>query len=191
MFVTKLKWLALAVLAVGLHLTSAGLVPHPILAAGLPQEAQKPADPPRPEDKKVTAVDKKEAIQKELKKLEGTWTIVSWEVQGRKLAGEELKAVQSLQIAIKGNLWTHSHPQWMYKVTIQIDPTKDPKTIDLTFPLPMGKKVLTRGIYQLSHTTEGETLTVSRANHEGLPRPKEFKTTERGGLLMVLKRADK
>jgi uncharacterized protein (TIGR03067 family) len=191
MFVTKLKGLALVTLTVGLLLTSGGLITHQILAAGLPQEAQKPADPPRAEDKKVKTVDKKEAIQKELKKLEGTWTIVSWEVKGRKLADEGLKALQVMQITIKGNEWTHTHPRWMYKVTIQIDPTKDPKTIDLTFPLPMGRKILTRGIYQLTSTTEGETLTVCRTDQKGLPRPKEFKTTEREGLLMVLKRSDK
>jgi uncharacterized protein (TIGR03067 family) len=191
MFVIKLKWLAPGALTVGLLLPSAGLVTHQTLAAGQPQQAQKPADPPKAEDKKTKTVDKQEAIKKELERLEGTWTIVAWEIAGQKLADEALKDLQAMPIVIKGNEWTQTHPQWMYKETLQIDPTKDPKTIDMLFRSPRGK-ILTRGIYSLTRTTDGERLTICRASDQAFSRPKEFKTTaERGEMLVVLKRADK
>jgi RNA polymerase sigma-70 factor (ECF subfamily) len=182
MVVSKLKGLAVGALTLGLLLTSGGLVLHQTPAA------QKSTDQGNVEDKKAKAVDRKEAGKKELERLEGTWVMVSRESKGIKQGGEDLK---DWQVTIKGNEWMNTRPGGMEKATIVIDASKDPKAIDLAFQFPMGRKILTRGIYQLSRTTEGETLTLHRVDQPGLPRPKDFKASERGGIVFVFKRAHK
>src|SRR5260370_5960328 len=73
---------------------------------------------------------KKDAIKNDLERLEGGWTIVSMEVKGQKSPDEDLK---QWRLTIKGDQWTLTHARGTDKATMRIDPTKDPKTIDLTF----------------------------------------------------------
>ena len=131
---------------------------------------------------------RKDAVKNELKKLEGTWTLVSRERKGKKTPATGLK---NWQLTIKGKLWTVNHPGGVEQATIHIDPKKDPKTMDLTFKFPRGRKVLTRGIYTLASTTDGDTLTLCRMDQRGRPRPKDFKTTKSAGILFVWKRVSK
>ena len=131
---------------------------------------------------------KKDAVKNDLEKLEGTWTLVSRESKGMKTPDGVLK---NWQLTIKGDQWTVKYPAGVDKATIQIDPKKDPKTIDFTFKHPTGGKILTRGIYALASTTDGDTLTLCRVDQRGRPRPKEFKTTRSAGILFVWKRAGK
>jgi uncharacterized protein (TIGR03067 family) len=137
-----------------------------------------------------------DAIKKELEKLEGTWTIVSRETKATKTPDEDLK---EMQLTIKGNQWTMTHSRGSDKATMKIDPTKDPKTIDLvfsslgamgsTFKLPVGRKIVSRGIYKLEYKQgEGYILTLCRVDEQRATRPKKFKTTESSGLLFVFKR---
>ncbi len=128
---------------------------------------------------------KKDAIKKELGKLEGSWKLVSREAKGKKTAAEDLK---DWHLTIKGDQWTQTYPGGVMQGTMRIDPGKDPKTMDLTFQAP-GRKIPTRGIYALGSSSEGDTLTLCRVSQPGLPRPKEFKTTDKAGLLFVWKRA--
>jgi uncharacterized protein (TIGR03067 family) len=128
----------------------------------------------------------KDAVKDELKKLEGTWTMVSREAKGKKTPEGLLK---KWRLTIKGDQWTANYPGGVDRATIRIDPTKDPKTMDLTFRGPGGGKVLTRGIYKLVSTTEGDTLTLCREGRRGRPRPKGFKTTRSAAILFVWKRA--
>src|SRR5262249_28701985 len=73
---------------------------------------------------------KKDAVKRELEKLQGTWTVASREMKAQKTPAEDLK---ELQLIIKDDRWTMKHAAGSDKATIKIDPTKEPKTIDLNF----------------------------------------------------------
>lgn len=123
---------------------------------------------------------KDDAIKKELEKFQGAWQLVSAETDGKK-APEE--AVKQIKVVIQGNKHTvyRGEEALAKEVSFQIDPTKDPKTVDDT--LPDGRMI--HGIYKL----EGDTLTscVAGVDRE---RPKEFTAKEgTGQTLRVFKRA--
>jgi uncharacterized protein (TIGR03067 family) len=142
---------------------------------------------------------KKDAIKNDLERLEGDWTIVSKEVKGQKSPDEDLKA---WHLTIKGDQWAMTHARGIDEAMIRIDPTKDPKAIDLTFwslgamgstvRLAPGRKITSRGIYKLEYKGGGvDTLTLCREDNPRVTRPKEFKTTQRAGMLLVFKRQSK
>jgi uncharacterized protein (TIGR03067 family) len=120
--------------------------------------------------------------KKEAEKLQGQWVGVSWETRGFQHPAE---AAQQRKLTVKGDGWiVKQGDEPENKAAFKIDPSKDPKTIDLTFE--QGKFRKMHGIYKL----EGDTLTVclTRDNKE---RPKEFKTSKEDGILMVWKRGKK
>ena len=119
--------------------------------------------------------------RKELEKLQGEWTMVSMETKGMKARDD---VVKQYKLTIKGDQWTVTTLKGVGgKATFKIDPSKNPKTIDLTFEFNK-KGTPSRGIYKL----EGDTLTLCRTAGDR-ERPKEFKTTEEAGILVVWKRA--
>jgi uncharacterized protein (TIGR03067 family) len=129
----------------------------------------------------IAAATPAQDAKKELDKLQGEWTMVSLEQRGKKVPEETAK---QHKLTIKGDEWTvraGDGPE--NKVTFKIDPSKDPKTIDMTFKVA-DREIPSQGIYKL----EGDTLTLCRTAGN-LERPKEFKTTEKAGILVVWKRA--
>ena len=120
--------------------------------------------------------------KKELEKLQGEWTMVSLESRGEKVPEETVK---QYRLTIKGDQWTVSSDMGTNEATFKIDPSKDPKTIDLTFKRA-DEAIPSRGIYKL----EGDTLTLCRTVGDR-ERPKEFKTTADAGQLVVWKRTKK
>jgi clostripain len=121
----------------------------------------------------------------ELEKLQGEWTLVAREMRGEKSKDE---AVKQFKLMIKGNQWTvasSQSPQRAIMMTIQIDPSRDPKAIDLIAGAGDQGSVFP-GIYKL----EGDTFTLCRATATGdVERPMEFKATGEESVLMVWKRA--
>jgi uncharacterized protein (TIGR03067 family) len=118
---------------------------------------------------------------KELEALQGEWKIVSIEPR--------LEPETSYTITIKGELWTIKAPDILgnaaAKTTIKIDPSKNPKTIDLLTKIGDKERPPQLGIYKL----EGNTLTVCQTRGKA-DRPTEFKSTDRH-MLIVLKRTSK
>jgi uncharacterized protein (TIGR03067 family) len=134
-------------------------------------EALIPADPNR------------DAIRKEMAKLQGTWKFVSDEVDGRKLAEWQMKEIEQYTWVFKGGHWTASSDgKIAFDELYRLDPTQFPKVIDF-FHTDRG--TFWRGIYSL----EGDTLTVCDRKFENGGRPREFISRQGSGLvLFVLKR---
>jgi uncharacterized protein (TIGR03067 family) len=138
--------------------------------------------------------------KKELEALQGEWIQVSSEFRGKlNVPRNEIK------ITIKRDKWTavlknakpldkppkegDSAVQTKDGIeitsTIKIDPSKNPKTIDVTI-IKDGKEQTSLCIYKL----EDDTLTICKTN-DGKERPSEFKITKEDGHIAVWKRAKK
>jgi len=103
---------------------------------------------------------------KDLKKVEGTWVLVSGEDDGKKLSGESLK---NARLTFEGDKHTVKVGDTTFTGTHKLDSTKKPKTIDIsdTDGPFKGKTVL--GIYEL----DGNEFRLCYAP-PGKDRPKDF-----------------
>jgi len=132
----------------------------------------------------LAAGDAKDEVKKELARFEGTWKLVSLETEQNKLTEEALK---HLQLKLEGDKFTTFDEGRESHGTFKIDPTKKPKTIDITLTDgPMKGKTMV-GIYEL----EGDTYKLC-ADILGKNRPTEFAIKPGSGhVLEVLKREKK
>lgn len=117
----------------------------------------------------------------ELKKLEGTWVMVSGEQEGKPLSEE---VVKNARLVIKGNEHDVKVGSDVFKGTHKVDPTKKPKEIDSSDVEGPHKGKTIRGIYEV----DGNQFKVCFAPPEK-ERPKEFTTKSgTGHILHVWKR---
>jgi uncharacterized protein (TIGR03067 family) len=108
-------------------------------------------------------------VQKELKKFQGVWTFESVEAAGQKSPAESLKG---LTLVFEGEKHTVKKGEQVLQVgTQKIDPSKSPKTIDVTMTEGPSKGAVMLGIYEIN----GETLKVC-FDETGKKRPTEFKS---------------
>jgi uncharacterized protein (TIGR03067 family) len=128
--------------------------------------------------------DKKDDKKDDEDKLQGEWVIVSAETSDKSFVG-----LKDKKVLVKGSEWTEPIAKKgpMVKFSFKIDPTKNPKQLDLMATLggsrEQVKEQTWRGIYKI----DGNTLTFCRGFPEG-ERPTEFKSGPKA-LLMVLQRA--
>jgi uncharacterized protein (TIGR03067 family) len=116
-----------------------------------------------------TLADDKADLEKEVRKFQGTWTIESSEYGGQKLPDEQLKA---FIVVYEGDKHTVKNGDQVVQVgTQKIDPTKSPKTIDVTMTEGPNKGAVMLGIYEI----DGDTLKAC-FDAEGKKRPTEFKS---------------
>jgi uncharacterized protein (TIGR03067 family) len=128
-------------------------------------------------------VAKDEPIQKELKKLEGTWKIVRIEVNGSVAAPDD-EFVAKGRLIFKGDeYWIDYGEKLSPKCTVQLDLTKDPKTIDLTALEGQQKGKPLRGRYAF----KGSSLQLCLALAPGSGRP--LTLTSKNAQLITLERA--
>jgi uncharacterized protein (TIGR03067 family) len=132
------------------------------------------------------------AVKQEREKLQGKWKLVSTEEKGKKAA-----AVGNVVVVIDGDNWVIEIENQFKKIkgnmdkvsmTFKIDPTQDPKSIDLIRTIGE-KKFVDKNIYKL----DKDTLTVRTripGSREDRERPKKFETVE-GGRIDVYKRVEK
>ena len=134
----------------------------------------------------AAADDKDEAIKKDRKQYEGTWQVVSLEVNGNKSAEEDAKKITVVNEA-DGKWAIEVEGKVIARGTSEIDPTKKPRAVDLTVTEGDGKGQPVLGIYEF----KGDTRKVCLAP-EGKDRPKEFSSKAGSGhVLAVLKRVKK
>jgi uncharacterized protein (TIGR03067 family) len=121
-----------------------------------------------------------ELIKKDHKLIEGTWRIVSLEVNGNKSAEEDVKKLT----VVNGSdgTWTLlSEGKELIKGTSTIYPTQKPKIIDFTPTEGDQKGQSHLGIYELGEKTRKLCFTPP-----GKPRPTEFSSTPGSDQILVL-----
>ena len=113
-----------------------------------------------------------DAAKKDLAKLEGTWTLVAMEVDGKPVP--EAKLV-SASLTISSNKYSLTSRNKLHEVEIKLDASKSPKEIDMTFLDGPNKDRVGKGIYEL----DGDKLKICRSLDPQDERPKDFKTEGR------------
>jgi uncharacterized protein (TIGR03067 family) len=113
--------------------------------------------------------DDKADLEKEVKKFQGTWTIESSVTGGKELTADELKG---FILTFEGDKHTLKKGDDVFQVgTQKIDPSKSPKTIDVTMTEGPNKGKVMLGIYEI----DADTLKVC-FDPQGKKRPTEFKS---------------
>jgi len=116
-----------------------------------------------------TLADDKADLEKELKKFQGTWTIESSETGGMAIPADQLKG---FIVTFEGDKHTVKNGDQVIQVgTQKIDPSKSPKTIDVTMSEGPNKGAVILGIYEI----DGDTLKAC-FDTSGKKRPTEFKS---------------
>ena len=116
-----------------------------------------------------TRADDKADLEKEVRKFQGAWTFESSETGGEKLPAGELKG---FILIFEGAKHTVKKGDEVIQVgTQKLDPSKSPKTIDVTMTEGPNKGTVMLGIYEI----DGDTLKVC-FDPQGKKRPTEFKS---------------
>ena len=113
--------------------------------------------------------DDKADLEKEAKKFQGAWTIESSVTGGKAIPADQLKG---FIVIYEGDKHTVKMGDKVIQVgTQKIDPSKSPKTIDVTMTEGPSKGTVMLGIYEF----DGDTLKAC-FDPEGKKRPTEFKS---------------
>ena len=113
--------------------------------------------------------DEKRDLEMEVKKFQGIWTIESSVAGGTETPADQLKG---LIVIFEGDKHTVKNGDNVIQVgTQKLDPSKSPKTIDVTMTEGPSKGTVMLGIYEF----DGDTLKVC-FDAEGKKRPTEFKS---------------
>jgi uncharacterized protein (TIGR03067 family) len=114
--------------------------------------------------------DDKVDVAQEAKKFQGTWTIESSVTGGQEIPRDQLK---DFIVIYEGDKHTVKVGDKVIQVgTQKIDPSKSPKTIDVTMTEGPNKGAVMLGIYEF----EGDTMKAC-FDPQGKKRPTEFKST--------------
>ncbi len=113
-------------------------------------------------------------VTKELKALQGTWAIVSLEVDGQPMEGSP-----SALVTVNGDRFSTRSMGAAYEGAIELDTTQSPKHFNLVFTEGPEKGNTNRGIYEL----DGDTWRIC-LNMTGGARPANFATTPGSGLAL-------
>ena len=128
---------------------------------------------------------KEAAVAKELQAFKGTWRLSSREVDGKKSSEEWIKDVIATNDG-SGRFSVRRGGKYIDAGAVKLDPTKKPKTVDVTFTGGERKGQAVVGIYEL----EGDTFRVCVAR-PGDERPTEFSAKAGSGHTLVVYQREK
>jgi uncharacterized protein (TIGR03067 family) len=137
----------------------------------------------------LTGVARADDAKKELEKLQGTWEIVEVVKNGRAIAPETLKGGQVVFKGDEMTLKAGSDDKDPRKFRVKLDPSKNPKAVDMTALNRDYKGSSSPAIYEV----DDDTLKLCSPNSpETKERPTELKS-EKGSqvVLFTLKRPKK
>ena len=116
-----------------------------------------------------TRADDKADLEKELKNFQGNWNIESSVTGGTEISADQLKG---FILIFEGDKHTLKFGDKVFQVgTLKLDPSKSPKTVDVTMTEGPDKGTTMLGIYEI----DGDTLRVC-FDPQGKKRPTEFKS---------------
>src|SRR5262249_9637840 len=119
--------------------------------------------------------------KKDLEALQGDWSITSAERDGKKAPDE---AVKSVKLTFAKDTITVTEGTKKTEMTFKLDPSKSPKTIDLTYGTGGRMGEIDQGIY----TLDGDTLKLCIKRGGG--RPTEFAAApDSNSHLLILKKS--
>jgi len=129
--------------------------------------------------------EKQEAIKKDRKKYEGTWRVVSLELNGNKQPEDGAKR---FTVVNKGDgTWILQYDgEKVIQGTSEIDPTRKPKTIDFMTTEGDDKGKIVLGIYELGDDTRKLCYA-----QPGKDRPSEFSAPAGSGHTLVVFKREK
>ena len=128
---------------------------------------------------------KDKAVAKELQAFRGTWRLIAKEEDGKKFSEEEIKDVIGT-IDGSGKFTVRRGDAVIAEAIPQFDPTKKPKTVDVTFTAGERKGKTVLGVYEI----EGNTFRVCVAR-PGDERPAEFSAKAGSGRILVTYQREK
>jgi len=118
-------------------------------------------------------------------KLQGTWQLVSVELNKQNIPLEDLKSgkvVVTAQLVVNGDSYVFTVGEERLELTFKMDQTKTPRAIDMTIVAGEEKGKVYRGIYKL----DGDMYTICRNFESDKGRPTEFATKVDSGLMIVV-----
>jgi uncharacterized protein (TIGR03067 family) len=114
----------------------------------------------------------------ELQVLQGTWQIASWEEEGKPIAA---KAMKDRSLFVGGNIFIIREGDKVHQAgAIQIEPSKTPKTMNLSVKEGEGKDGVMLGIYSI----ESDTLKLC-FDPNGQTRPGSFKSDDKNAYSLI------
>src|SRR5262249_7687333 len=136
-------------------------------------DAARPPDLPCPAPP-VSASER--GMKKAIEKLQGTWEVVSLEIEGRPM-GES--GFRGSRIVVKGDTFATCSMGATYRGTLRVDAAKKPGALDLLFEEGPEKGNRSLGIFEL----DGDTWKICLTVH-GDTRPRAFETRPGSGLAL-------
>ena len=116
--------------------------------------------------------------RKDLDKLQGEWVMAALEVDGKQVPEEKLRGTT---LTIKGDKYIVKVKDTSHEVTFKLDPSQDPRAIDMFLPNGTDAPKLSPGIYRI----DGDTFQLCRAQAAEQPRPRDFGTWPNTGVFLV------
>ncbi len=116
--------------------------------------------------------------KKELKRLQGTWTMAALEIDGKDVPADK---IDGTTLTIKEDRYTVKVKANSNECALRLDPNQKPAAIDMIFTKPGGATETYAGIYEL----KDGTLRIARGITAEHKRPDQFMTWPDTGYFVV------